>query len=274
MNDRFERQQDLVPQGRLAVLSATVIGVGAIGRQVALQLAAMGTPRLQLIDFDRVETTNVTSQGYWRGDIGELKVAATRKTIHAIDPTIVVEICADRFRPKQSVADVLFCAVDSISARASIWRAIEHRCCFWADGRMLGETVRVLSAADAMGRQHYSETLFSQSESQTGQCTSRSTIYAASIAAGLMVHQFTRWLRDLPLDVDTTVDLLAGDWTATSTRLEAAPQFVGAAHAFSPSPAHRRDHGARKKLNEIHAIIAAGLGSVTSSWIVFGAWRF
>jgi molybdopterin-synthase adenylyltransferase len=219
MNDRFERQQDLVPRDRLAALTATVIGVGAIGRQVALQLAAIGIPRMQLVDFDRVEATNVTSQGYWQGDFGELKVAATRKAIEAIDPTIVVDMCADRFRPKQPVADVLFCAVDSISARASIWRAVEHRCCFWADGRMLGETIRVLSAADETARRHYATTLFPQSEAQAGQCASRSTIYAASIAAGLMVHQFSRWLRDLPLDPDTTLDLLAGDLALSPSAL-------------------------------------------------------
>jgi hypothetical protein len=201
MNDRFERQQDLVPRDRLAALTATVIGVGAIGRQVALQLAAIGIPRMR------------------QGDFGELKVAATRKAIEAIDPTIVVDMCADRFRPKQPVADVLFCAVDSISARASIWRAVEHRCCFWADGRMLGETIRVLSAADETARRHYATTLFPQSEAQVGQCASRSTIYAASIAAGLMVHQFSRWLRDLPLDPDTTLDLLAGDLALSPSAL-------------------------------------------------------
>ena len=40
--DRFERQSDLVPRQRLEQLKATVIGMGAIGRQVALQLAAIG----------------------------------------------------------------------------------------------------------------------------------------------------------------------------------------------------------------------------------------
>ncbi|HEV8069379.1 MAG TPA: ThiF family adenylyltransferase [Planctomycetaceae bacterium] len=242
MNHRFERQQGLVPQDRLAVLTATVIGVGAIGRQVALQLAAMGTPRIHLVDFDCVEASNVTSQGYWQGDIGDLKVAATRKAIHAIDPTIVVDICADRFRPKQSVADVLFCAVDSISARASIWRAVEHRCRFWADGRMLGETIRLLSAADARGRRHYATTLFSQSEAQAGQCTSRSTIYAACIAAGILLNQFTRWLRALPLDIDTTVNLLAGEWTATTTHLDGLPYLARPAHAFSPNTPAEETH--------------------------------
>ena len=62
--DRFSRQQDLVPQERLDQLTATVIGCGAIGRQVALQLPAMGARSFILIDQDKVDLTNVTTQGY------------------------------------------------------------------------------------------------------------------------------------------------------------------------------------------------------------------
>jgi tRNA A37 threonylcarbamoyladenosine dehydratase len=52
-DDRFARQAGLVPREQLAQLDVTVIGVGAIGRQVALQLASLGVQKLQLIDFDR-----------------------------------------------------------------------------------------------------------------------------------------------------------------------------------------------------------------------------
>ncbi len=38
------------------------------GDSQALQLAALGVPRLQLIDFDTVEATNITTQGYYTGD--------------------------------------------------------------------------------------------------------------------------------------------------------------------------------------------------------------
>lgn len=211
MNDRFERQRDLVPQDRLAGLTATIIGVGAVGRQVALQLAAIGVPRLQLIDFDRVEATNVTTQGYLEGDVGQLKIDATRRAVEAIDRTTRLEAINDRFRPRQAVGEAVFCCVDSISARASIWRAMRHRYRFWVDARMLGEVIRILVAVGHDDELRYDSTLFAQGEAQAGQCTARSTIYAASITAGLMVHQFARWLRGLPVDVDMTMNLLAGD---------------------------------------------------------------
>ncbi len=62
--DRDLRQRELVPPEALAKADCTVIGIGAIGRQVALQLAAMGVPTLQLIDFDTVEAVNLAPQGY------------------------------------------------------------------------------------------------------------------------------------------------------------------------------------------------------------------
>lgn len=211
--DRFQRQEELVPRDRLATIKATVIGVGAIGRQVALQLAAVGIPRLQLVDFDMVDLSNVTTQGYWADDVGRLKVEATAAAIRHLDPAIAVECVPDRYRPRMQIGEAVFCTVDSITARAAIWRSAGSKCQFWADGRMLGEVIRVLAVAESIGREHYPTTLFAQSEAQPGRCAARSTIYAASIAAGLMVHQFTRWLRGMPVDRDTSLNLLAGEWS-------------------------------------------------------------
>jgi hypothetical protein len=57
--------------------------------------------------------------------------------------------------------------------------------------------------------------LFAEAEAQSGPCTARSTIYTASIAAGLMVAQLVRWLRDLPLIPDQTLNLLSGELIIT-----------------------------------------------------------
>src|SRR6056297_3546390 len=111
--NRFTPQQTLVPQDRLAELRVTIIGVGAIGRQLALQLASIGVRRLQLIDFDEVDATNVTTQGYLMGDIGMPKVQALAQHLRLVDPAIEVELVCDRYRPKHSAGTVVFCCVDS-----------------------------------------------------------------------------------------------------------------------------------------------------------------
>jgi molybdopterin-synthase adenylyltransferase len=212
---RFVRQEELVPQDRLAAAQTTVIGVGAIGRPLALQLAAIGAPRIQLVDFDVVDATNITTQGYLAADIGLPKVQATAAAIRQLDPTIAVECIQDRYRPKVEIGEAVFVAVDSIEARSAIWRSAGSRCRFWCDGRMLSEIIRVLAVGEELGRDYYPTTLFAQTEAHVGRCTARSTIYAATIAAGLMVHQFTRWLRGVSVDRDTSLNLLAGEWAVS-----------------------------------------------------------
>lgn len=211
-SDRFVRQADLVPQARLAELTVTVIGVGAVGRPVALQLAAMGAKRIQLIDSDSVDLTNITTQGYGLADLGRRKVEAMQTAIAAIAPTLSVKTIADRYRPSMTVGQAVFCCVDSISARAAIWRSLHDRILFWADARMRGEVLRILTATDLSSRDHYGTTLFPQAEALPGACTAKSTIYSASIASGLLLHQFARWLRRQPCDAEVCFDLMAGDF--------------------------------------------------------------
>jgi sulfur carrier protein ThiS adenylyltransferase len=166
---------------------------------------------LQVVDFDRVVLTNVTIRGYWQSDIGQFKVETTAAAVRKIDPTISVECFPDRFRPRMVAGDKVLCCVDSIETRAAIWRSVEDRCQFWADGRMLGEVIRMLVASDAGSRSKYGRSLFPAAEAQRGSCAARSTIYAASIAAGLLVHQLCCWLRRMPIDRDTSINLLAGE---------------------------------------------------------------
>lgn len=222
--NRFVRQEELVPRDQLRELTVTVIGVGALGRSLSLQLAALGVSRLQLIDHDLVEPSNITTQGYLHADLGRLKVEAARDAIAALDPEIVVETRADRFRARDPVGEVVFAAVDSIRTREQIWRSVASRCRFFADGRMLGEVLRLLVAADPVGRAHYPTTLFPAAEAQVGRCTSRGTLYTAQIAAGMLVHQLTRWLRGIPVDPDQSLNLLAGEWQVVSALSNSVPQ--------------------------------------------------
>ena len=215
--DRDMRQRDIVPPEALARCTATVVGVGAIGRQVALQLAAMGIPWLQLIDPDTVEPVNLACQGFLEDDLGRPKVEAVADSCQQINHQLETYSLKERFRRSlPEIGNVLFCCVDAIDTRKVIWEAVKDKVQFYADGRMSAEVLRVLTAADQPSRQHYPTTLFAAGESFQGSCTAKSTIFTASIAAGLMLEQFSRWLRRMPVDADITLNLFASEWACAA----------------------------------------------------------
>ncbi len=213
--DRDLRQRQIVPPERLATQRASVVGVGAIGRQVALQLAAMGIPWLQLIDPDIVEPVNLACQGYLEDDLGRPKVQATADLCQQLNHGLEVQEVRQRFRRSLEIGNAVFCCVDSIATRRLIWQAVQHRVEFWADGRMSAEVLRILVACDGASRRHYPTTLFAAEQAYAGACTARSTIFCANIAAGLMVEQFARFLRGVLVDADVQLNLLAGELTVT-----------------------------------------------------------
>ena len=68
-----------------------IIGVGATGSFVAMQIARMGVPVLNIYDFDDVEIHNIPNQYYDTEDIGKLKIDALDEKLHKINPDITVK---------------------------------------------------------------------------------------------------------------------------------------------------------------------------------------
>lgn len=211
---RIERYRDLLPADRLMQSACTVVGIGAIGRQVCLQLAAMGVGLVQLVDFDSVEVVNLGTQIYLENDIGKPKVHATAELMAKLNHELQIEEHCARFGRTMHVHPVVFCCVDSIHTRRHIWSAIQDRIDLFVDGRMAAEVLRVLTVTDSSRRDRYSKTLFSQNDAHPQACTARATIYCASVAAGIMVGHFTKWLRRLPTDFDVSVNLLSMEFLA------------------------------------------------------------
>jgi sulfur carrier protein ThiS adenylyltransferase len=221
--DRDIRQRQIVPPERLAACHVVVIGVGAVGRQVAVQLSAIGVSHLTLIDHDRVGVENLAPQAYWPSDIGQLKVQATATLCRQIHPEAQIEIVAERFRRSMTkslaaftganIQPVVFACVDSIATRGVIWQVVKHTSGFFVDGRMNAEVIRVLAVAQPSIDSYYPTTLFAPEEALVGSCTAKSTVYTASIAAGLMLGQFTKWLRGLPVERDLMLNLLSAEMT-------------------------------------------------------------
>jgi hypothetical protein len=210
-SERYSRQADIVPRQRILDCKATVIGVGAIGRQVAIQLTAIGVPVLQLIDYDHVDISNLATQGYMYKDLKRPKVDATAEFCRDINYDLQIEVVLDKFKRSTAVGNCVFCCVDSITARKHIWDAIKDKVNFFVDGRMSAEVLRVITACDEQSRKYYPKTLFAAQEAHTGLCTAKSTIYCSNIAAGFMLAQFTKYLRLMPVDPDLQINLLASE---------------------------------------------------------------
>jgi molybdopterin-synthase adenylyltransferase len=170
---------------------------------------AIGVPVLQLVDFDKVEISNLASQGYLQDDFDQPKVDATAELCRRINHDLHVEVGFERFKRTTPVGNCVFVCVDSITTRKHIWEALKDKANFLVDGRMSAEVLRVITAYDSSSREYYPQTLFTAEQAHTGPCTARTTIYCANIAAGFMLAQFTKYLRLLPIDCDIQVNLLA-----------------------------------------------------------------
>ncbi|HVB34412.1 MAG TPA: molybdopterin-synthase adenylyltransferase MoeB [Patescibacteria group bacterium] len=81
-------------EGQLKLKQAKVllIGSGGLGAPLALYLAAAGVGRLGLVDFDRVDFSNLQRQVlYGTSDVGKPKLEAARHRLADLNPTIQVD---------------------------------------------------------------------------------------------------------------------------------------------------------------------------------------
>lgn len=207
-SQRDIRQRGIVPTNKLKETKATVIGVGAIGRQVAIQLAAMGVGHIQLIDFDTVGPENLAPQGFLEEEVGMKKVEAVQKTCQRQNSEIEITTVDDRFTKDTEVGDVVFMCVDSIETRSFIWETLSDEVDLIVDGRMTAEQLQILAANDDDTKDYYPTTIFAVEDAFQGACTAKSIIYCANIAAGLMLAQLTRHLRGLPVDKHLCMNLV------------------------------------------------------------------
>jgi sulfur carrier protein ThiS adenylyltransferase len=73
-----------------------IAGVGGLGSNAAVSLARAGIGRLVLVDYDRVDESNLTRQYFFRDQVGKVKVEALKDNILRINPWIKVEIFNQR----------------------------------------------------------------------------------------------------------------------------------------------------------------------------------
>lgn len=81
-----------------------IAGLGGLGSNVAVSLARLGIGKLILVDFDRVEPSNLNRQQYFTRHIGIKKTKALKELIKEINPFVEIET-RDIFLDKDNVLD-------------------------------------------------------------------------------------------------------------------------------------------------------------------------
>lgn len=194
------RQWDLIPDAKLST-PVTIIGAGAIGSFVALQLAKMGMDEITVWDHDEVSVENMSAQFYRFKDIGSNKTTALKELVLEFTGTEIRPFVEKWVPSHELTKGIVIVAVDSMDARSEIFDAIRedhYLVNYIIDPRMGAEhaAMYVMNPHDAKDVATYRKTLYKDTEAVQERCTAKSTIYTANLLSGLVVQAVKNILAD------------------------------------------------------------------------------
>lgn len=116
-------------QERFSQAAVAVCGLGGLGSNIAVSLARAGIGRIVLIDFDRVDITNLHRQQYKANQVGEYKTDALLSNLTEIAPYTklsahTVRISEDNAANLLKDVDIICEAFDNPEAKAMLVNTI------------------------------------------------------------------------------------------------------------------------------------------------------
>ena len=109
-----------------------ICGLGGLGSNLALSLARAGVGRLTLIDFDKVDLSNLHRQQYLATQIGLPKTQALKQVLQSVAPYIELtlhtcRVTDDNLQELLADADIICEAFDCAEAKAMLVNGVlEH----------------------------------------------------------------------------------------------------------------------------------------------------
>ena len=112
-------------QQKFSSATVAICGLGGLGSNIAISLARAGIGKLILIDFDKVDITNLHRQQYKASQIGMNKTDALSENLKEIAPYIGIESHTVRITEDNAVellkdADIICEAFDDAEAKAML----------------------------------------------------------------------------------------------------------------------------------------------------------
>lgn len=224
----YSRQVDFCDPQRASETHVTIIGLGTVGSNAAVELARLGVGGLHLVDADAVEAHNLPSQRYGTADLGVAKTEACVAQVTAVNDGVAVTSHEGFLQGGESLPDgPVVLAVDSMDARKAIldmslaWRP-NHPLVI--DARMAGQALQLfaIDPSRAEELERWQGFWFPPEEAHPVPCGGRSVSYIGAICGGLIAAHLRRQIMGEAIPFLTTMDL--GAMLLTVTR----KQSVGA----------------------------------------------
>ena len=119
-------------QKKFSSATVAICGLGGLGSNVAISLARAGIGKLILIDFDRVDITNLHRQQYKANQLGVNKTDALSENLKEIAPYMDLVIHTVRITEENAAcllqgADIICEAFDDAEAKAMITNLVLER---------------------------------------------------------------------------------------------------------------------------------------------------
>ena len=124
-NKALEERHGIELQQPFSSATVAICGLGGLGSNIAIALARAGIGKLILIDFDRVDITNLHRQQYKATQIGMYKTEALADNLRDIAPYIELETHTEHITEDNAVtllsdADVICEAFDDAECKAML----------------------------------------------------------------------------------------------------------------------------------------------------------
>lgn len=121
----LSKQQGNYRHTQYASATVAVCGLGGLGSNIAFALTRAGIGKLILIDFDKVELSNLHRQQYKYTQIGMYKTDALVENLLEINPytklaSNTVRLCADNAISLLCDADIICEALDNAEEKATL----------------------------------------------------------------------------------------------------------------------------------------------------------
>lgn len=112
-------------QEKFSSATVAVCGLGGLGSNIAISLARAGIGKLILIDFDRVDISNLHRQQYKASQVGQYKTEALVENLREIAPYIMlkahtIRISEENYEELLKEADIICEAFDQAEAKAML----------------------------------------------------------------------------------------------------------------------------------------------------------